>query len=111
MENTKQRKQRYVSPEQAYSPTTVQVRGGVPCINLPIECRDIRYCRNVRGDGKVEFVPDPNGVVTALQDGYRTYAEMPAGTEGSRYRRARNRQTGEVTLTPISTPYRRRVRK
>lgn len=94
---------RYVAPERVYLPTTVRLRAGEPRINLPIECRDVRYCRIVTADGTVEFRPDPNGEMTATQDGYRSYAPMPAGTAGVRYRRVINRTTGVVMLTPINT--------
>jgi len=101
---------RYVSPEQIYPPTTVRARGGVPFINLPRECRDVQYCRYTDAGGIIDFLPEayppfPNSVeVTARKDGYRTYAPMPAGTEGIRYRRIRNKVTGVVTLTPINGP-------
>jgi len=106
--------QNTVSPRmQVFPASTVQMRGDGPCINLPRECRDVRYCRIVTtADGTVEFIPagSAGGVeITPRKDGYRTYAPMPAGTEGVRYRRVINRTTGIVSLTPISRPQFRRV--
>jgi len=97
---------------QIYRPATVKLRRGMPPrLCLPRECRNVRYQRHTTPSGVIRFVPadipdQPAGgeEVTAERAGKCTYAPMPAGTEGVRYRRVIDRATGIVMLTPISWP-------
>lgn len=100
---------------QVFPPTTPLKVDGITRVTTPRESRDVRYIRYIDPQtGVIRFVPTDTALnldcdhgveVVAKKDGERrTYAAMPACTEGVRYRRVRDRATGIVTMTPIHWP-------